>query len=67
MSKRYLSTPKRKPPEMAQGSSKCASERGGNAEGSSRHGAMAAAQRLPGSWDDNELYPKLIAELVVGH
>merc|ERR1712012_778927 len=37
MSKRYLSTPKRKPPEMAQGSSKCASERGGNAEGSSRH------------------------------
>merc|ERR1712012_657690 len=37
MSKRYLSTPKRKPPEKAQGSSKCASEQGGNAEGGSRH------------------------------
>ena len=36
MSKRHLNSPKHKPPE-AQGSSKCASERGGNAEGSSRH------------------------------
>ena len=34
---------------------------------SARHGAMAAAHRLPGSWDDNKLYPMLIAELVAGH
>ena len=37
MSKRQLSSPKRKPPESAQGSSNCASERGSNAQGSSRH------------------------------
>ena len=64
MSKRYLSTPKRKPPETAQGSSKCASERSGNAEGSSRHEQSFMDGFQDGKlWINGEEDPQVLGEV----